>query len=95
MTSSLDTLLGTLLGAPALPGARCRGRSHLFDPADTREPPEIVAQRHAQALELCSGCPSLEPCREWLDGLPKSKRPGGVVAGTVNQPPRGRPRQSA
>ncbi len=85
-----------LAGAPSLPGARCRHRSALFDAAEAHEPTEIVTQRHAQAISLCAGCPSLGPCREWLDGLPKGRRPHGVVAGIVNHPkPVGRPKRSA
>ena len=81
--------------APALPGARCRGHHALHDPAEPGEDPTVVAQRHAQALELCSGCQSLGRCREWLDGLKPSKRPLGVVAGLINEPSRpGRPRKA-
>lgn len=84
------------LGCPSLPGARCRGRSHLFDPAQQGEAPEKVAQRQNQAAQLCSGCPSLEPCAAWLDGLPPSRRPAGVVAGRIVEPkPARRPREPA
>jgi hypothetical protein len=81
--TTFDSLLGSLLGVPSLPGARCRGRSHLFDPPEHHEHPETVAQRHAQAISLCSACPARRPCREWLDGLTPSKRPLGVVAGRI------------
>lgn len=80
------TLLAALRGAPSLPGARCRGRSHLFDPPAPREDPEVVAARHAQALGLCHGCESLDPCRTWVDGLPRGRRPLGVTAGQVRVP---------
>ncbi|ORB26624.1 hypothetical protein BST38_25510 [Mycolicibacterium parafortuitum] len=82
--------------APSLPGARCRGRHRLFD---LPEPDIDTAEaRHAEetALRLCSLCPSLVRCRTWLESLPKSKRPPGVVAGTVNRTAvRGQPRRSA
>lgn len=82
------SIVGLLLavGAPVLPGARCRGRSRLFDPARKGERSENVAQRHAQAQQLCAGCPSLEPCAAWVESLKPSKRPGGVVAGRVIEP---------
>ena len=83
MSALLVDLLAALAGAPALPGARCRGRPHLFDPARPAEAEASVADRHRQALALCAACPSLRRCAAWLDSLPPSKRPAGVVAGTV------------
>lgn len=74
------------LGVPSLPGARCRGRARLFDPGRKGERTEIVAQRHAQATAMCHRCPSLDACRDWVDSLKPSKRPGGVVAGRVIEP---------
>jgi hypothetical protein len=85
--SALDELLSSLAGAPAFPGARCRGKHHLFDPAAADERPDVVDARQAQALGLCSHCPALARCASWLDGLPPKKRPLGVVAGRVNNPP--------
>jgi WhiB family redox-sensing transcriptional regulator len=85
MTSSFDTLIAQLAGAPALHGARCRGRSHLFDARADREPLPVAEARHAQALGLCARCPALVRCKSWLDDLPVRKRPLGVVAGRVNQ----------
>ena len=82
---ALDHLLAAIRSAPALPGARCRGRSHLFDPQHPQERPEATDARHVQALGLCSLCPSLVPCREWVDGLPQRRRPLGVVAGRVRE----------
>ena len=34
--SQLDALLAAIGAAPVLPGARCRGRHHLFDEAPRR-----------------------------------------------------------
>jgi WhiB family transcriptional regulator, redox-sensing transcriptional regulator len=79
--SPLDSLLTALAGAPALPGARCRGRAHLFDEGDKHEAAEVVEQRHTQAVGLCEHCPSLDRCRTWVDSLPARQRPRGVVAG--------------
>lgn len=96
MTATWHDLAAAIGVAPSLPGARCRGKPHLFDAAGTHEPAATVAQRHQQALGLCDRCPALEPCRQWLDGLPKGRRPEGVVAGIVNHPkPVGRPKRSA
>jgi len=99
----VDLLEKVLAGAPSLPGAKCRGRAHLFNGAEPDENPETVAARHAQALGLClNSCPSLSRCAEWVNSLPKSKRPLGVVAGQVwengkpkSERPPGRPRKAA
>jgi hypothetical protein len=82
--SQLDAILEAVGAAPCLPGARCRGRHSLFDPAALGEDPDTVAARHAQALGLCSQCPSLARCEEWLYSLPPRRRPRGVIAGTVS-----------
>lgn len=74
------------LGCPVLPGAKCRGRPHLFDPPRKGERSENVALRHAQAAMLCRSCPSLTACRDWLDSLTPSRRPTGVVAGQIVEP---------
>jgi Transcription factor WhiB len=85
MTTAYDDILAAVGAAPALPGAKCRGRHHLFDPAAPNEDPETVSQRHAQALGLCRHCPALKRCQDWFYGLPVSKRPAGVVAGVVRE----------
>jgi hypothetical protein len=82
-----EDLLAAVGAAPALPGARCKNRAHLFDPAAPGENPDTVAARHNQALGLCQHCPSLTRCEAWVSGLKPSTRPLGVVAGKVNQPP--------
>ncbi|MBP2455683.1 hypothetical protein [Mycolicibacterium lutetiense] len=91
MTDQLSTLLAAVGAAPALPGARCRGKHHLFDEADKHEAPETTEQRHAQALGLCRRCPALASCQTWFDTLTPSKRPPGVIAGRIIQPKAGRP----
>lgn len=85
VTESLDGILGAILGAPALPGAKCRRRWWLFDEQRPNESDATAAARHTQALGLCSRCQSLDPCRAWFDGLPARERPGGVIAGRVNR----------
>ncbi len=89
MTNTLYDLLAALVGAPALPGAKCRGRAHLFDPAERGEDPDLTEYRHQHALTLCRTCTALASCGEWVDSLPKSKKPAGVIAGrirTVSRP---------
>ncbi|MDQ1305871.1 MAG: WhiB family transcriptional regulator, redox-sensing transcriptional regulator [Actinomycetota bacterium] len=76
----------TAIGSPGLPGARCRGRGYLFDEAEPGEPEALVAQRHAQAVQLCRGCKSLPACAAWVDSLKPSQRPRGVVAGRIRLP---------
>lgn len=90
MTATLTDLVGALAGVPSLPGARCRGRPHLFDEAAPAEPDTVAAARHAQALRLCLNCPSLDPCTAWFLTLTPAKRPTGVIAGRINQSPRTR-----
>lgn len=90
----LTTLLAAVGAAPALPGARCRGKHHLFDEQGKHEAPETAAERHAQALGLCTHCTALASCQTWFNTLKPSRRPQGVVAGRLNTPrPAGRPRQ--
>lgn len=88
----LTAILAAVGAAPALPGARCRGKHHLFDEQGKHEAPETAAERHTQALGLCTHCTALASCGQWFDTLPRSKRPAGVVAGRLNTPkPVGRP----
>lgn len=95
MTSWHD-LLDAISGVPALPGARCRGRHHLFDPRGDNEPVETAEQRHALAVDLCAGCPALPACKTWCDSLSPTRRPPGVTAGRLNEPrPAGRPKKKA
>lgn len=82
---NMDELLGALAGTPILPGARCRGRPHLFDAAPPGEPDEVTEARHLQALGLCRACPALARCGDYLISLPPSKRPSGVIAGQIRR----------
>ena len=75
--SALDELLLSLAGAPSLPGARCRGRSHLFDGTDGPD-----GERTRQAAAMCRRCPALDRCAEWADSQP-AKRLDGVIAGRL------------
>lgn len=87
-----QSLVSSLAGVPVLRGARCRGRHDLFDPQLAGEIADVAEARHVQAQSICGRCPALAACGSWLDSLPKSRRPAGVVAGriiplrTVKQP---------
>ena len=63
------------LAAPALPGARCRGRADLFDTAagNGASRAEIGRARDA-ALRLCRPCSVLTLCRRWFEALPAAER---------------------
>ena len=89
-------LFSALSGAPDLPGAACINKWGLFDPEPEgrTERAADTQQRHAQAVAICESCPVLAPCRDWLNGLPRGKRPAGVVAGRHPKPV-GRPRVRA
>ncbi len=91
----LAAILAAVGAAPALPGARCRGRHHLFDEATPDEDPDTVAYRHDHALRLCRSCTALASCEQWFESLPRSQRPSGVIAGQVRQPKPGRPKKPA
>ncbi len=75
--SALDTLLLALAGAPSLPGARCRGKPHLFDGSDGPD-----GERTRQAAQLCRGCPALARCRAWADEQP-DRDLNGVIGGRL------------
>lgn len=90
---NLTDLLGALAGVPRLDGARCVGRATLFDPQRDRENWRAAAERHQAAQAICRDCPALARCRDWLDGLPKSDRPPGVVAAQLLDTPTTNPRK--
>ncbi|WP_111510933.1 hypothetical protein [Mycobacterium kyogaense] len=79
--SILDQFLESLAGIPDLPGARCRGEHALFDAGRSHETADTLRDRHGQALAICARCPALDACGQWVDSLPKSQRPHGVIAG--------------
>ena len=79
-------LTAALTGAPSLPGARCRGRSHLFDPVHQGEPAEVT-EAHAQSLGLCNRCPALDACETYFISLRPTQRPEGVIAGRIHNRP--------
>jgi WhiB family transcriptional regulator, redox-sensing transcriptional regulator len=71
-------------GTPALRGALCAGFPEQFDaPGD--EDAEDRRARLAVAVSCCRCCPALQECRAWVDGLPRRRRPVGIVAGQVRR----------
>jgi Transcription factor WhiB len=75
---NLVGLFDALAGVPRLPGAACCGRWKLFDSDDQAD--------IAAATEICSRCPALSLCTEWVASLPPKHRPSGVVAGRIHIP---------
>ena len=72
---------------PLRPDAACRDEWALFDAtisADRGRPLDAVKLARIQALAVCDSCPALGDCRTWLDSLPPSQRPAGVVAGVLS-----------
>ena len=91
--STVAELMADLAAAPRFPGARCRDQWRLFDTAAAgRSLPRVqVAQAQARAIALCRGCPALQACAAWVDGLEPWQRPRGVVAGRLNTSPAPKP----
>lgn len=92
MNDTWQGLVGALAGTPSLPGAKCRGRPHLFDESGPDEDETVVAARYSQALSLCQRCPALDTCERWFLALQPRKRPTGIVAGRINRTPTRRDR---
>lgn len=69
--------------APKLNGALCLDKWALFDAADSGDDPLVVEELNRQAITLCRRCLALTDCGAWLNSLPRTKRPTGVVAGQI------------
>jgi hypothetical protein len=82
---NVDDLFGALGAIPRLEGSLCVGRHELFDLRDISDPDRAEAE--ARALALCGTCPAALQCRQWVERLPASRRPHGVIAGEVRRPP--------
>jgi WhiB family redox-sensing transcriptional regulator len=87
--SDWDTTRALLTGIPDLRGASCKRKSGLFErtagehhKAGRLTKTELDDARR-EALRLCASCCAALECRAWLDALPVSRRPTGVVAGLV------------
>lgn len=85
-------LLTELASAPQLPGALCRGHAPEWDEPEAADDPDDTAERIEFAVSACCRCPALAPCAAWFDGLPATRRPGGVVAGRIGSEQRGQSR---
>lgn len=83
MSDTYADLLAALAAIPDLPGAECKGRPDLFDEPQPGEDEHDIAYRHRCALNLCSRCPALDQCRDWVESLRPAQRPIGVIAGQI------------
>jgi WhiB family transcriptional regulator, redox-sensing transcriptional regulator len=81
----VSLLAEILRNTPKLTGAACQGRHVLFDPPERGQQLDDsdVQYRFESALRICSDCCCLRECSDWVDWLPASKRPAGVVAGRL------------
>jgi hypothetical protein len=78
---ALSSLLAMAARGPDLSGAVCADPvvREVFDrAADAR-----IAGAVAEAAWACGRCPALAACRAWVEALPHSQRPRGVVGGLV------------
>ena len=58
-------------------GARCVGRSEIFDVEDEAD------ERAIAARFACQSCPAIQPCRDFADTLRGHRRPPGTLAGVT------------
>lgn len=82
----LGLLIAILSDTPRLPGALCRDHRDLFDathPTGRGAMTRHLTDARATAIRICTGCPVLGPCNDWLDSVIPENRPGGVVAGRI------------
>ena len=71
----LDPLLDALSDIPRLAGAKCKGKSAVWESDDL--------ELREYALHQCASCPALAACESFFLSLKPSKRPIGVIAGRV------------
>jgi len=77
--STADDIFSVFLGVPHLPGARCVGSAQLFDEFDDED---VVSA----AIATCLRCAELQPCRQFVESLPRRHRPDGVTGGVCRRP---------
>jgi hypothetical protein len=82
-STPLAALLADLAQSPPLPGASCRGLSHLFDAAMDWDGGNSRRLARKAARRVCASCPCLDACGSWIETLPQSRRPAGIVAGRL------------
>lgn len=87
----VNLLIAILQGTPLLQGARCRIRPEVFDATHPIGQGASSTRHHldarAAAVAECERCPALPACRSWLESLPASQRPSGIVAGQLTRRP--------
>jgi hypothetical protein len=81
--NTLELLAELAASTPRLDLAACRGQWELFDSTRVRAGRHVLEQARAEALGICAQCPALAACGEWLESLPRRRRPKGVVAGRL------------
>jgi WhiB family redox-sensing transcriptional regulator len=83
----VDLLAAILRDTPRLQGARCRTHPEVFDATHPIGRGACSTRHHvdarAAAVAVCQRCPALPACRAWLESLPASQRPSGIVAGQL------------
>ncbi|WP_156628408.1 WhiB family transcriptional regulator [Mycobacterium sp. 1274756.6] len=80
LEACIQLLSKALWHTASLPGAACQGRGDLF----TSEHPGD----QAQALAICTRCPVLADCQQWVARLPRAHIPPGIVTGHQPDPAR-------
>lgn len=88
-TPEINLLCEILRGTPRLPGAVCRDHADVFAATVRRrdQPVHSLAANRAAARAFCGTCPVFDACRDWVIGLPVSRRPAGIVAGHLASHP--------
>lgn len=71
---NLEDLLGSLAGAPHLPGARCVGQPEV----DETDDPDITDA----CKYVCFRCPARIPCAAWAKAQPKGSL-SGCISGRI------------
>lgn len=74
-------LLQELVAGPSLRGAACIAEREVFDACPERG---SGSRFYARAIRICSQCPALALCRDWVNSTPIDERPHGVTAGLVH-----------
>lgn len=84
-TDLLTQWSAMIRSAPDLRGALCAGSDRWdYDLDQAGETPTERTERLERAVAICRRCPVLAQCRSWVETLPPSKRPTGVVGGRLD-----------
>jgi hypothetical protein len=72
-----STIFDILGQAPNLAGALCKGRADIFELPPTTAPD--YTREVAVAVKVCHRCPVLPKCERYLERMPSTDRPVGMV----------------